>query len=105
MHFEAALSDGSAPPTGSDVIPDLQADFLMLVPTEPRHRLNITFSGGQVALSFQTRTGLTYTLQYKNALSDTVWQNLLPAINGDGNTHSVNQPASQVSRFYRLSVQ
>jgi len=90
--------------TGSEVTPGMQADLLMLVPTEPRYRLNISFSGGQVTLSFQTRTGLTYTLQYRNALSDTVWQNPLPAINGDGNTHSVNQPASQVSRFYRLSV-
>jgi len=27
-------------------------------------------------LSFQTQTGLTYTIRYKNALSDPVWQTL-----------------------------
>jgi hypothetical protein len=93
--------------TGVEVEPDfgLRTDFLMLVPAETRPRLAIESNGGQVTISFPTRTGATYTLQYKNALSDLAWQDIVPALAGTGTTLSISQPATQSSRFYRLSVE
>jgi hypothetical protein len=92
--------------TGSDVHPEvLVADFFILVPTVGPPRLTISRGPALVTLSFPTETGRTYTLQFKNALTDSAWQNILPAINGDGTTKSINQPATLSSRFYRLSVQ
>jgi hypothetical protein len=93
--------------TGTDVEPDfgLQADFLMVVPTESRPRLSILFGFGQVVISFPTQTGRTYTLQYKNALSDAAWQDDPPSIVGDGTIKSIGEPAGLASRFYRVLVQ
>ena len=93
--------------TGRDVAPDfgLRGDFLMVVPTDPRPRLGINFGSGQVVISIPTQTGRTYTLQYKNALSDPAWQTILPAVIGDGTIRSISQPANQSSRFYRVNVQ
>ncbi|HKX62499.1 MAG TPA: hypothetical protein VJS65_11655 [Verrucomicrobiae bacterium] len=56
-------------------------------------------------VTFPTQSGHTYTLQHKNTLADTAWQNILPAIVGDGTIQSISQPASQASRFYRLNVE
>jgi hypothetical protein len=83
----------------------LHTDFLMLVPTETRPRVTAAFGSGQVTVSFPTRTGRVYTLQYNNALNGSGWQDLSPSINGDGSTHSISQPANQPARFYRLKVQ
>jgi len=92
--------------TGNTVVPlfGLQADFLMLVPTVTQPRLSIASAVGQITVSFPTRTGLTYTLQFKNALTDAAWQSISPAIQGDGSMHSISQPAV-TARFYRLSAQ
>jgi hypothetical protein len=92
--------------TGSDVQPEgLVADFFILVPVAGQPRLTIIPGAGSVTLSFPTETGRTYTLQYKNALTDAVWQNALPSINGDGSTQSISQQTTVASRFYRLAVQ
>jgi hypothetical protein len=93
--------------TGAEVMPafGLRVDFLMLVPTESRPKLSIGSSVGQVVVSFPTHTGRTYALQYKNALADTIWQDIPPSIVGDGTIKSVSQPANLTSRFYRVNVQ
>jgi len=63
-------------------------------------------SGGNVTVSFPTESGFTYTVQFKNALSDASWQDVLPAITGDGGVKSVSQPtAGQSARFYRVRAQ
>lgn len=52
-------------------------------------------------------TGLTYRLEYKNALTDALWTPILPATSGTGgviflaDTNTIGVPA----RFYRLSAQ
>jgi len=63
-------------------------------------------SGGNVTVSFPTESGFTYAVQFKNALSDASWQDVLPAITGDGGVKSVSQPtAGQSARFYRVRAQ
>ena len=65
-----------------------------------------TLSGGARNLSFPTVTGLNYTVQYKNNLSDSTWQTLnSPALTGDGTTQTLSDSSSQAQRFYRLSIQ
>jgi hypothetical protein len=93
--------------TGVEVEPDfgLRTDFLMLVPAETRPKLSISSGLGQVLVTFPTQNGHTYTLQDKNTLADAAWQNILPAIVGDGTIRSISQPASEASRFYRLNVE
>jgi hypothetical protein len=49
--------------------------------------------------------GKTYSVQYKNALTDSLWQTL-QSIPGDGTLKFVtNSLAAPSQRFYRLSVQ
>jgi hypothetical protein len=93
--------------TGSNVNPDvLIADFFVLVPLlAEQPQLSISLKPGQVTLSFPTQSGKTYTLEYKDHLSDSGWQSILPSINGDGTVKSIDQPVSQPSRFYRLAMQ
>jgi len=95
---------------GTNVINDtysgLKEDFFMLVPSAAQQpRLTISRSGGQVTVSFPTQTGLSYTVQYKNLLTDPIWQTISPSVIGDGSVKSVSQLAGQPSRFYRVSVQ
>ncbi|HTL55986.1 MAG TPA: hypothetical protein VL361_09925 [Candidatus Limnocylindrales bacterium] len=61
-------------------------------------------------MSFRTATGLngspgpTYTIEYKNVLTDANWT-ALTSVPGDGGTHSVsNATASAAQRFFRLKV-
>jgi len=56
-----------------------------------------------VSLSFPSLTGLNYTLQYKNLLSDSNWTTLTPSTPGTGATltlHDTN--ALPATRFYRI---
>ena len=66
-------------------------------------RLNVTFSGGGAQLSFTTINGSNYDIQFKNSLSDAVWQTL-STTPGDGGPHTVPDSATHASRFYRLFV-
>jgi hypothetical protein len=56
--------------------------------------------------SFSSNPGSTYTLQYKNALSDTAWTDLLPSTNGTGNPILLRDTnAAGPRRFYRIRSQ
>jgi hypothetical protein len=66
-------------------------------------RLSVSLSGGSAQLSFTTVNGANYDIQFKNSLSDAVWQTL-STTPGDGTPHIVPDPASHQSRFYRLYV-
>ncbi|HEX5218047.1 MAG TPA: Ig-like domain-containing protein [Verrucomicrobiae bacterium] len=61
-------------------------------------------SGGNLNLTFPTQTGKTYTVQYKNLLTDAGW-NTLTTTNGTGANAVISDPASGSQRYYRLSVQ
>jgi hypothetical protein len=80
------------------------ANFFTLVPAAEALTLTATLSGANIRLSFETQTGLTYTLYYKNNLTDATWTPLGGSIAGDGTTKSVPDPISS-KRFYRLGVQ
>lgn len=72
-------------------------------------RMPMTFqarSGITNILSFQSALGTSYTLQFKNLLTDTNWTDIPPSTNGTGNTILLRDPtANRASRFYRLQLQ
>lgn len=58
------------------------------------------------AVSFNSLSGVQYTLQYKNSLSDPQWQSLPPPLAGTGSSLTLtdtNPPLAQ--RFYRVLAQ
>jgi hypothetical protein len=73
-----------------------------VVPAQPR--ITASSSGGNVQLSFATQTGYTYTVQFKNHITDAVWMPLSSAP-GNNSTQIVPDAKSLSSRFYRVSVQ
>ncbi|HEV2694147.1 MAG TPA: hypothetical protein VG347_14725 [Verrucomicrobiae bacterium] len=83
---------------------EINANFLMLVPTTPTPKLTATVSGGTIHISFPTQNGYSYQLLYKNHLTDSSWTPLGSAIAGDGNAHSPTDSAVG-SRFYQVQVQ
>ncbi len=66
--------------------------------------LNASMSGGTAHLSFLALTSFTYTVQYKNSLTDSTWQTLT-SIPGSESVQTVNDSSGQSQRFYRLLVQ
>jgi hypothetical protein len=67
-------------------------------------------AGTNFVMTFRTATGVnggagpTYTLEYKNSLTDLSWAPLT-TVPGDGATHSVsNATASAAQRLFRLNV-
>src|SRR5262249_33683334 len=50
--------------------------------------------------------GLSYTLQYRNSLSDTDWTDILPSTAGTGSTLLLlDTTATATGRFYRVHAQ
>jgi hypothetical protein len=67
--------------------------------------LNPSLSGGNFSFSYPTVTGHQYYVEYKNSLTDAVWQTQ-PAVAGNGTTQSFSVPISTAaSRFYRVRAQ
>src|SRR5439155_26261059 len=67
--------------------------------------LSPTISEGSLLFSFNSVTGKTYTLQYKDLLYDPVWLSL-QTITGDGTLKIItNGSAVPAQRFYRLRAQ
>jgi len=87
--------------------PTINAGYLMLVPVPSAGvTLTATISGGDIHISFLTKTGSNYQLQYKNNLTDASWISLGSPISGNGAVQSVDDPlAGNSHRFYRVQVQ
>jgi hypothetical protein len=68
---------------------------------------SVDTSSGSVSFSLPSASGLLYTLQFKNALSDSTWIPILPAVPGSGGPISVvdTNAAGVLSRFYRVVAQ
>jgi hypothetical protein len=71
---------------------------------------SVHFAGTNFVMTFRTATGAngsagpTYTIEYKNFLTNIAWAPLT-SVPGDGTTHSVsNATASAAQRFFRLNV-
>jgi hypothetical protein len=63
-----------------------------------------SLNGANINLTFASQVGKTYTVLYKNALTDATWQTLTTT-NGTGANAVVTDPTSGNQRFYRLSIQ
>jgi hypothetical protein len=82
-----------------------------LNPLDPSSRfvLNLAPVAGQPTqrnIVFSPLTaGSSFTVQYKNSLTDLVWQTLTGATQSDnGNTRTVTDPGAPAARFYRVQV-
>ncbi len=84
-------------------LPEVNVNFLMLVPSGAI-TLKAARAGTTNTISFQTQTGFTYQLQYKNSLTDPTWTPLAGPIPGDNTVHSLIDSAPGSSRFYRAQV-
>lgn len=83
--------------------------------TSPSARLRVlepvTFSfqartGSTNAFSFTSISGLTYTLQYKDFITNAAWTDLLPSVTGTGGTILLRDTtATGPQRFYRVHTQ
>lgn len=63
-----------------------------------------SLNGSSINLTFATQSGKTYTVQYKNLLTDLTW-NTLTTTNGTGANTVVADPSGNGQRYYRLSIQ
>ena len=90
---------------GPEANTEANANFLMLVPIPAPVSLNAALNGANVVVSFATEAGFAYQLQAKDNVTDTTWNNLGNALEGDGAVKSVNDSATGGKRFYRLQIQ
>lgn len=68
--------------------------------------ISATRNGNVMSLSFPSSAGVTYVLQYKDALTDATWISLLPGSPGTGGLMTLSDPAATTpTRFYRVWVQ
>jgi hypothetical protein len=66
----------------------------------------ITETGTTASITFTTVSGLTYTVQHKNHLDDSVWTPILPSVSGSGSPMTVNDTAATAgTRFYRVRIE
>jgi hypothetical protein len=63
----------------------------------------VSRSAGNINISFATRGASTYQVQYKTNLTDSAWQ-VLTTITGDGLNHTVTDPTTGTTRFYRVQT-
>jgi T5SS/PEP-CTERM-associated repeat protein len=57
-------------------------------------------------IRFTTVSGQTYTLEFKNALTNAVWTNILPSVSGIGSFMTLTDTTANVpTRFYRVLTQ
>ena len=66
----------------------------------------VSRNGSTNTLTVPSVTGLTYTLQYKDSLTDTTWTDILPPASGTGSSLLlIDSRASGAGRFYRVHAQ
>jgi hypothetical protein len=85
----------------SSAASDCNANFLMLVPVLT---VNAVQSGTNTVVSFPTQSGFNFQLQYTTNLQNAVWSSITN-MTGDSTIHSVADPASSGTRFYRVVEQ
>ena len=72
----------------------------------PTRIAGLARTGTTNSISFATLAGQTYTLEFKNALTNTTWAPLAPATNGNGSLMAIQDPsATNTTGFYRVQVQ
>jgi hypothetical protein len=66
--------------------------------------MNASRLAQQFQFQFESKAGVTYTVQYKSSLADTNWQTLA-TVTGDGTTKQVTDSLDASMRFYRVMHQ
>jgi aryl-phospho-beta-D-glucosidase BglC (GH1 family) len=61
-------------------------------------------TGTNAAISFWARAGFNYQVQYKTNLTDANWSTLSGQVAGSNLVQSIRDPATQISRFYRIQM-
>lgn len=81
-------------------------NYLLFVPAplSPFPLINPNRVGNVFSVSFPTEPGATYTLQFKNALSDSGWTDG-NSVAGDGTVKTLTDTSAQPTRFYRVQAQ
>ena len=84
----------------------LQMNYLMFMPAPaaptPFTLINPGRVGNTFSVSFASESGVTYTLQYKNALTDS-WTDG-SSVGGDGTIKTLTDVSTESARFYRVSA-
>ncbi len=82
-------------------------NYFELVPLTPLSpKITASLSGSNIQLSFPTQTGFSYTMYFKNNLTDSTWTQLGSAMPGTGSVMSVTDGiGGRSTRFYELTVQ
>jgi YD repeat-containing protein len=92
----------------SDGASDLREFLAGTDPGNPGSRLHVTTptsSGGQVTVTWQSVTGKTYALEYKDQLDDANWMRVTGEVTAQGATASkVDSSSTGPTRFYRVVV-
>jgi len=103
-------ADGSAQTLKISTIAGIyNANFYMLVPatatsvTAPV--LTVSRSNGNIVISFPTKAGANYQLEYKNQLNDATWTSVGSSVAGTDAVQSVTDPIGAGNRFYRVRIQ
>jgi hypothetical protein len=83
---------------------NLNMNYFMLVPAASPLTIRVVINGQHPAVSFQTQAGFTYTVLYKNNLTDANWT-VLSSVAGDGTVKTVTDSTGGAQRFYKVLVQ
>ena len=64
----------------------------------------VTIRASQVEVCWNSRTNLTYQVQYRSDLTPNVWTSLVDCVRGTGSTSCISDPVvvGQAQRFYRV---
>lgn len=78
-------------------------NYLLFVPAPPSPvtLINPNRVGNVFNVSLVSESGVTYTLQYKNTLTDLTWTNS-STVAGDGAVKTLSDTSAQTTRFYRV---
>jgi hypothetical protein len=77
-------------------------NYFMLVPTSGI-TVTATRSGGNIALSFPTQSGVKYRVFYKTDVAGSTWT-LLTTVLGNGSVKTVTDPPGSTRRFYKVTA-
>jgi hypothetical protein len=79
-------------------------DDMELYQLFPVTNMTASASGNNVNVSFTSRGGSLYSVEYKNNLPDATWTVLTNGIPGSGGITTVTEPKSASKRFYRVQT-
>jgi hypothetical protein len=85
----------------------LQINYMMFVPAaiavSPFQLINPRRNGDIFSVDLQSQSGVQYTLQYKNSLTDLMWTDSSASV-GDGSIKTLSDTSSQPGRYYRVTA-